>query len=67
MNQYPPGPWWPTDTGGFSSSNAAGAVRPGSQLDVASDEPVGRWRHRAHYARARADLSVYDVCKPADF
>jgi ATP-dependent DNA ligase len=31
------------------------------EVDVAFDEPVGRWRHRARYVRARPDLSIYDV------
>ncbi|WP_345138116.1 ATP-dependent DNA ligase [Dactylosporangium darangshiense] len=37
------------------------------EVDVAFDEPVGRWRHRARYVRVRADLSVYDVRRAAGF
>ncbi|WP_426504400.1 hypothetical protein ACPPVO_43505 [Dactylosporangium sp. McL0621] len=37
------------------------------EVDVAYDEPVGRWRHRARFVRARADLSVYDVRRAAGF
>ncbi|MGI5238881.1 ATP-dependent DNA ligase [Dactylosporangium sp. CA-139066] len=37
------------------------------EVDVAVDEPVGRWRHRARYVRVRADLSVYDVRRAAGF
>ncbi|MGI5243298.1 ATP-dependent DNA ligase [Dactylosporangium sp. CA-139066] len=37
------------------------------EVDVAYDEDVGRWRHRARYVRVRADLSVYDVPRAAGF
>ncbi|GAA2362563.1 hypothetical protein GCM10010170_058760 [Dactylosporangium salmoneum] len=47
------------------------AVRPTVvveiEVDTAFDEPVGRWRHRVRFVRVRADLSVYDVRRAAEF